>query len=312
MVNIPMLNKIIYISGYGRSGSTLVESVLSACSGCVGIGEAHYLIERGVVENRRCSCGELFKDCQIWNTVIAKTLTEWRGGSIEDVMKLRNQVARLRFLPQILGVKYSENYEKKFNRYADFLALLYKNISLITGVEIIIDSSKDPVYLFVLQRIFKEQVCSVHIVRDSRAVAYSWQRVKSRSSAHGLTDLMPRNSLIKSVFYWILFNGLSDHGLKRSPGIRVRYEELTQFPEKVFKKIGMFCGIDSVDIENAIEGHNNKNMHSVSGNPMRYDTGPVVIKMDEEWKSKMPMRAQLVVKFMTYPLLKRYGYMPDK
>jgi len=54
------LIKVIYIAGWGRSGSTLIDGILGHTPGLVSVGEIKFIWERGFIENRRCSCGERF------------------------------------------------------------------------------------------------------------------------------------------------------------------------------------------------------------------------------------------------------------
>jgi hypothetical protein len=48
--------------------------------------------------------------------------------------------------------------------------------------------------------------------------------------------------------------------------------------------------------------------HSVSGNPMRFRTGPVAVATDEEWRSAMKTHDRRLVTWLSAPLLKAYGY----
>jgi hypothetical protein len=49
--------------------------------------------------------------------------------------------------------------------------------------------------------------------------------------------------------------------------------------------------------------------HSVSGNPMRFTTGPVPITRDEQWRTHMPRSQQRAVTALTWPLMAGYGYL---
>jgi hypothetical protein len=48
--------------------------------------------------------------------------------------------------------------------------------------------------------------------------------------------------------------------------------------------------------------------HTVAGNPMRFHQGPLALRLDEAWKSKLPERDQRIVAAVTTPLRLRYGY----
>ena len=47
--------------------------------------------------------------------------------------------------------------------------------------------------------------------------------------------------------------------------------------------------------------------HTVSGNPMRFSTGAVPLRPDEEWRTRMPRRQRMLVTAMTGVGLARYG-----
>jgi hypothetical protein len=48
--------------------------------------------------------------------------------------------------------------------------------------------------------------------------------------------------------------------------------------------------------------------HTVSGNPNRFQSGPVRLRPDDEWISRMRPRDKTLVTLLTLPLLARYGY----
>jgi hypothetical protein len=52
--------------------------------------------------------------------------------------------------------------------------------------------------------------------------------------------------------------------------------------------------------------------HTASGNPMRFTTGPVPIRLDDKWRSAMLPSNRRTVTALTFPLLQRYGYLRGK
>jgi hypothetical protein len=46
----------------------------------------------------------------------------------------------------------------------------------------------------------------------------------------------------------------------------------------------------------------------VAGNPNRFKTGQVTIRLDDEWTRRMPRTRRLVVRALLWPFLLRYGY----
>ena len=48
--------------------------------------------------------------------------------------------------------------------------------------------------------------------------------------------------------------------------------------------------------------------HTVSGNPVRFEKGAVVIKPDTEWKQSFSVSRKWLVTLLTWPLLLKYKY----
>ncbi len=48
--------------------------------------------------------------------------------------------------------------------------------------------------------------------------------------------------------------------------------------------------------------------HTVSGNPVRFEAGPIEIRPDLEWRTALPTGKRRLVTALTWPLLRRYGY----
>ena len=57
---------VLYIAGTGRSGSTLLASILGEVEGVFAAGEVRYLWQRGLAERRLCGCGVPVRDCPVW------------------------------------------------------------------------------------------------------------------------------------------------------------------------------------------------------------------------------------------------------
>ena len=74
----PDLPKVLYIMGTARSGSTILEILLSKGKGVFGAGELTSLIQDGFIENKQCSCGSSCADCDVW-------------GRVSEILKLDKQ-----------------------------------------------------------------------------------------------------------------------------------------------------------------------------------------------------------------------------
>ena len=63
------MTDVLYLLGKGRSGSTLLSMALGELDGVFAAGELRFFWRRGLVEDRRCACGERITDCAVWGAV---------------------------------------------------------------------------------------------------------------------------------------------------------------------------------------------------------------------------------------------------
>jgi len=62
--------RLLYIGGWGRSGSSVLANVLGSHARIASLGEVRYVWDRGVLEDKRCGCGEPFSACAFWQRVL--------------------------------------------------------------------------------------------------------------------------------------------------------------------------------------------------------------------------------------------------
>jgi hypothetical protein len=189
----------------------------------------------------------------------------------------------------------------ELSRYLDAAARLYRAVAEATGARVIVDSSKrsgDAAALLLMPDV---EASFVHLVRDPRAVAFSWAR--RRESRHGPASTSRD---------WMAFN-LLDEAVRRRAGkdrsARLRYEDLVADPTAALRNVALLVGERPVSLpvkdgHVAVLGVN----HGVMGNPSRFVTGDVALMEDEDWKATQPPRDRWVTTALTLPLLARYGY----
>ena len=66
-----MLERVVYVGGAARSGTTALGRALAVSEGAVWAGELVWL-PRDLQEDRRCSCGEVASRCPFWREVRAR------------------------------------------------------------------------------------------------------------------------------------------------------------------------------------------------------------------------------------------------
>ena len=299
---------MLYLAGWGRSGSTLAESLLDRVPGVVGVGEIKFLWERGLLQNRRCSCGTPLRSCPFWLEALGHAF-----GGIPDDATLRALDAasrrfRTRHLPGLMLRPASPPDDLQW--YYDVLGRLYRAVAAVARAEVVVDSSKFPSYLTALLQSPGLDVRVAHIVRDPRAVAYSWQRHRHDPDAPG-DARMPRMHPGFTALYWSAWN-LATERIARGAGLeylRFRYEDLIADPAATLRSITRVAGARAL-VTGLVEGGEVEvpTTHQVSGNPIRFHTGPLALRLDDEWTTGMRIRHRYLTGAVTTPLRHRYGY----
>jgi hypothetical protein len=175
-----------------------------------------------------------------------------------------------------------------------------------------VDSSKHFPYAVLLDEISSVDLRVVHMVRDSRAVTYSWKRRKKRPEGAGDHSYMPQLGSAWTAFTWDLWHCTYQYAPVSSHRSRIRYEDLVRAPASTLDSV-----LDDLDLNDGINGYpflNGQEMvsavdHTVSGNPVRFQSGPVKLRLDGEWRDKMKGSDRRLVTAMTAPLLLKYGYL---
>lgn len=274
-----------------------------------------HIWQRGVIEQERCGCGRPFGQCGFWREVGEAAFGGWDRLDVLRVTELRAAVDRNRRIPQLASPLKSAPFERSLSEYTASYLRLYSAIGQVSGCPVVVDSSKHPSLAFCLGWRSELDLRVIHVVRDSRAVAYSWTRRINRPDSPE-TSYMATYSPAAAAREWNIHNGaiqlLAGRGV---PTLRVRYEDLVADPEAVLTSMARFAGIEIgqgdlgfIGFEAGQQRARLKAGHTASGNPMRFATGDVTISLDEQWRSAMPVPRRRAVTALTLPLLIQYGY----
>lgn len=302
---------VLYVGGWGRSGSTLLERVLSQSAGTLALGEVVHLWERGVRLNQLCACGTPFHDCPFWSRVGTDAFGGWDRVDLDRVAHLAEAVDRQRRIPQSARRTPNAAFAAQAVEYASGFRKIYAAAAAITGAQVVIDSSKEIPTALALSHLDDLDLRVLHIVRDSRGVAHSWSKVVERPETSD-GEPMPTFSPAKSTAFWLSGNltvrGLVHRGV---PVSRLRYEDLVADPTGSIEAAWTALDLPgSPDIE-MVDTHTIDlgPSHSVAGNPMRFRTGVTRLRADDAWRTEMSPRDRRIVTAMSYPVLKSFGYL---
>lgn len=297
--------RILFVAGSGRSGTNLLGQLLGLADGFCFIGEAMYGGKN--LTTRRCGCGTPVADCDFWRTVRRAA----GGNQPLDQREFfgLGQLARWRHLPLTLAPARENRLAALYGSHWRRCEDIYAAIRAASGAEVIVDSSKSVPYGRMLGVMPGLDLRVVHVVRDARAVVYSWKRPK-RAPDRTDSEYMGQRERGLAAFFWVISNLGTELFLRRAARryLRLRYEDLVQHPRESLARILQMATERKVEVP-FIGGHPIELgvSHSVDGNPDRLRRR-VELRLDDEWKTRMPRADRRVVTALTWPLLARYGY----
>jgi hypothetical protein len=318
MPKLPPRPTVLSIVGPGRSGTTVLARILGEVPGVVDAGELYWEWRRGILEQRPCGCGLGQRECPVWRQVVPRVLgvpapdaAEAIEKAAREIVGCQTELTRRRHLLRVLrSARTPASDWAALQRLRTVTATLCGELAEATGASLVVDASKRSQDAAVLAGDPGIDHYVLHMVRDPRAVAHSWRRSKPRPSAAGAVTLATRR-LPLSVERWIE-NCVGAELLRRHvPAERwhfLRYEDFVAEPRASVQRILDFIGHPA---ESPVRPDGTVVLgasHTVAGNPDRFRTGEVRIRVDDEWRERMPRREQVAVGLATAPLSRRYGY----
>ena len=301
--------RVVYIAGYGRSGSTVLDRAIGQHDGYASLGEAWKFWSHVAYADQYCGCGLRFSQCEMWQNVRREVPDLFDPALAERFYAIHEAEFRTRRMLRLLTSSGRAQIDAAFpTEYRDALARLYRAIQVTTGAEVLVDSSKNPVYGYLLSQVEGVEVVVVHLIRDPRAVAFSWTRMR-RDPGATEERLMYRHSPAKSAVFWNVWN-LSISAAARArnlPLVRVHYRDVAERLESVVETVTTLAGrpMPRIDYGDALELGVD---HTVSGNPARFDRGTIPLKYDDEWTRALSPNSRAIVTAICAPLLRAYGF----
>lgn len=302
-----MDKKVLYILGYGRSGTTIFHNILSQVKGFVGGGELREIWGRGWGQDQPCGCGEVFSECPLWSEV-SELLEESGGEDLVESMQAGRSRARDRHLPLLLLPYRERILRHRYRTYLNGLDRLYSAIYNQTAdCDVVVDSSKSPLYGYLLTLLPETRVHFVHMIRDARGADFSlWKR--KRKAISGFKSYRPALGALR----WNVVNVMSEllrYHVEPRSFTQLRYEDFASSPKRAVRSILHRVGHPPTDLPFV----DNRTVHldvthTVAGNGKRFRTGNIEIQMDDQWQRRSPKVNVAITSSLTAPLLLHYGY----
>ncbi len=307
------LVRVLYILGAGRSGSTLLDTVLASHPDVVGVGELLNLHSAGWTANEVCACGQLGTECSFWTSVRNVWQRRVPGATIAGYVVLQKKFEFFRWFGLVQIVHILRNQlmpTTEFRAYLRQTEALYQAIAEVSGRAIVVDSSKSPVRGVLLTQMPGIDTRLIHLVRDARAVAWSRKKAFHADQKAGVQTAIKPRSTAYSVGYWAFINLLSMLvcQFRRTTSLRMRYEDFVSQPQQQMERISGVSGLDyAAAIKSLLVGEPIRVEHPIAGNRMRMN-GSVTLKPDWEWLDRLPNRDRVIAWCTAGWLLLWYGY----
>jgi hypothetical protein len=297
---------VVYILGYGRSGSTILDIVLGSDPTIQSVGELDLLSREW--EDRSCSCGLSYDACAFWSRVRFHTEKAIGPQAVETREQALRCVETLRAYPLLLMHRIPSC---RAQAYRELLRAELAAIAHVSGKPTILDSSKSAREAagraLAIRRIAGVPVKMIHLVRDGRAVLWSVKRGDNVRLGDGCSEDAAAFSCpaLRAVGGWVLANAialLTALVSERGTVLRVRYEDFVRDPRRELIRIGEFLGRDLTAIADRIErGETFAAGHNTGGNRAG-KAGPLRLREDREWETRLGRTDRALYWALGWPL----------
>jgi hypothetical protein len=253
---------VIYIASLPHSGSTLLDLILGSHSQIENLGEigrlGRYAVSPAVplpsAQGRRCTCGAAsIWQCPYWLKIDAVLRQKMDGGLRRLALAASDQVA------------FSENN-----------LLLFNAVQQVTGINVLIDSSKSVARLQKILKMRDIKPIVVFLYRDPHGQIYSMMKKRDDPDAAIAENIRLTNAFLD------IFAG--------QPHIAVRYEKLVSEPAIQIARILRRAGLE---FEEEQLDWARRTKHNIGGNRMRFSPGRQ-LREDTSWRDGLS--AELVAR----------------
>lgn len=295
------MKQLVYITGSGHSGSTLLDRLLGSHPDVAALGEIHRF-SLGLHRDEkpfRCDCGETISDCPFWAEVFA--CVAQRLGLDAVVLRDSFQTTDHGVLSQASGDSYFNTKtayqflpsrpEKYFltvtpkvlapvlerigalGKQLEFARnshVLFHAVSNVSGASTIIDSTKNPMRMRALQLTASDKMKVIYLRRDGRAVTNSRMKRQSIGMEQAAKIWVSENRKVRLVL----------RAMKGVDVLNVNYETLCGALDDEMARIFKFLDLPQLPVNLTTE------RHAIGGNPSRFNAAKAVV-VDEKWRTEL-------------------------
>lgn len=286
--------RIVYIAGYARIGSTLLDSALGSHPGIFSAGEMTHLFD-DAQSGASCGCGQPVANCPLWSEVLHDV-----GADLAYGARLTRTCERATSGICATGSLRSE--------YLDLWERVISSVNRRTGQSVLIDASKSMQFAarraFLLRGLKWDSFAVLHLTRDPRASVWSVRKGGNPIAAGRRFKAL---SPWKTAATWTAANLVAERLSRQSPSSHLRYEDLVGDPRSALEQISPLTSLSLEPVAELLgSGQALPSGHGISGNRLRR-SGPIRLRPDTDWEAAAT-RSSLAAARLTFPVARRYGY----
>jgi hypothetical protein len=276
--------KLIYILGRAFTGSTLLEMILDVHSKVMSTGEMIYL--KRIYENRnkiQCSCLKNAGECNLWSEVLSNYHQKFKNKYQKNIFELSPKKSYIKLI-----LHQNELFtQNELSEYREKNQFLFNELRQKTGKNIFVDSSKDPMRLYLLKKIGLFNIKIIYLYRDGRASIDSFKK-RNRQSYNIFSRLL------RVVGGEYIMRNMLRQKFDREEYFGLKYEDLTTNFHQEIKALLEFLDLkdeESIFTDKSrndyfIHQINEHNSHIVGGNIYRLQK-VTEIKNYENWRKNL-------------------------
>lgn len=280
---------VLYILGYGHSGSTLLNSILATSNNVFSAGEIiNFENKKKFVRNNDnsfrsfCDCGKKIDNCDFWKSIYNK----YEHSNFTSKNSLLVYIKL--FLNSFFNIKFKK-FEKGSNDFSfleDILSTSQKKYG--KNISIIVDSSKSLERLNILYSNPEIDLKVIFLTRDGRAVVNSLQK--------------KNEFFIYTFIKWFLNNFLMSRYVKKKIKsdnlMNLSYDLFAKDPHRYIDLINRKFGL-LIDKDSYVEKVNSIQFHNLGGNSSRKKKF-IGVRYDQSWRGKLSFFKKIVVNILCY------------
>lgn len=300
------LPRILYVAGYSRSGSTMLDTVLESAGGTAGVGEISFIGADWADTRLRCTCGEPYQACPVWHDLFSSTAEACAAHRIVRSVEGAAAIAK---------IERGDLSWELCSEYREIMHRIFSHAGQRLGAGVIVDSSKSARAtagrFLALSRHAGLDVKVLHLVRSGYATAASYAVHGSNWVQEG--RIQPYAAMVpRAIAGWRLAHERVIRLLKLvdpKKQLRVKFEDLVRDPVGAITAIGAFSGIDVTTVIGKLErGEAFPVGHQVGGNRLRFQKDIVVKPITHITSERLGLLDRTLYGFAAAPLDKKFGY----